>query len=198
MRHISSQTLFCAVGTGLLAAGATILVPLVSGTLSVSHGISSLAVACIAAVGLLVCRCCGQTADARLLHDTTLKGETTFGNASPAIAEAAAAIAALRDEALRNAAAGQAILEALDGQDAQPPKNASLSANSANFTDSAVPYLLLDTKGMVTCASPTLLSLFAAGTTPPALPATLEAVGLRPAPTDSAAAGLLRNLREGR
>ncbi|NHZ47027.1 methyl-accepting chemotaxis protein [Desulfovibrio sp. XJ01] len=183
------------MGTGLLAAGVAALAPLVSGTLTVSHGISSLAVACIAAVGLLVCRSCGQSADARLLHDAALKGGTTFGNASPAIADAAAAISALRDEALRNAAAGQAILEALDGQDAHPPKNASLSANS---TDSSVPYLLLDTKGMVTCASPTLLALLDAVPSPPALPATLEAVGLRPAPADSTAAELLRNLREGR
>ncbi|WMW65387.1 hypothetical protein [Nitratidesulfovibrio liaohensis] len=153
--------------------------------------------ACIAAVGLLVCRSCGQAADARLLHDAALKGlgGTSAGGAPSALTDAAVAIAALRDEALRNAAAGQAILETLDGQDAQPPQNASLSANS---TDSAVPYLLLDTKGMVTCASPTLLALLDADPTPPVLPATLEAVGLRPAPADSTAAELLRNLREGR
>ncbi|MDR3045556.1 MAG: methyl-accepting chemotaxis protein [Desulfovibrio sp.] len=181
------------MATGLLAAGAAVLVPLVSGTLSAAHGIASLAVACIAAVGLLVCRTRGQAADARLLHDAALKGlGTVAGNAPAALADAAAAIAALRDEALRNAAAGQAILEALDAQDAP---NASLSDNHA---DGAVPYVLLDAKGMVTCASPTLLALLDAGTTPPALPAALEVVGLRPGSTDSAGAELLRHIREGR
>ena len=177
MRHFSSQTVFCAIGTGLLAAGAAVLVPLVSGTLSAAHGIASLAAGCIAAVGLLICRCCGQKADARLLHDTALKDSSAAAGDTPAAMGDAAAIAALRDEALRNAAAGQAILESLDGVE---------------------PYMLLDARGMVTCASPSLLALLDAGSPAPALPASLEALGLRPAPSDAKGAELLRQAREGR
>ncbi len=139
---------------------------------------------------MLACRMRGLAADARLLHDAALKGlGGSAANAPAALSDAATAIAALRDEALRNAAAGQAMLEALDGYDGQ---DASRSA------DTAAPYILLDAKGMVTCASPTLLALLDTGTTPPALPATLETVGLRPAPTDAKGAELLRQIREGR
>ncbi len=189
MRYVSPQTLGCAVGTGLLAAGAAALSPLLSGTFSVSHGIATVLVACIAAGGALWCRTRGQIADARLLHDTALKGTNAPGtnvhgtDTPAALAEAATAIAALRDEALRNAAAGQAILEALDATDA---------------TDGAVPYALLDAQGMVACASPALLALLDAGATPPALPASLETLGLRLAPADAKGAELLRQAREGR
>uniref|UniRef100_B8DJC0 Methyl-accepting chemotaxis sensory transducer n=1 Tax=Nitratidesulfovibrio vulgaris (strain DSM 19637 / Miyazaki F) TaxID=883 RepID=B8DJC0_NITV9 len=189
------------MATGLLAASVAALVPLVSGTFSVSHGIATLAVACIAAVGMLVCRTRGQAADARLLHDAALKGLGPAAEGTPAaMAEAAAVIAALRDEALRNAAAGQAMLEALDGeagQSGQARQSGQAGPDAANHPDDAVPYLLLDAKGMVTCASPALLALLDTGTTAPvALPGTLDAMGLRPAPTDKAGTELLRNLRE--
>ena len=127
-------------------------------------------------MGVLLCRLRGQAGDARLLHDAALKGadEPRTPNA---LGEAAAAISALRDEALRSAAAGQAMLEALDETES---------------------YLLLDAKGMVTCASPALLTLLDTGATPPALPATPEALGLRPAPADAKSTELLRQAREGR
>ncbi|EGY24307.1 methyl-accepting chemotaxis (MCP) signaling domain protein [Desulfovibrio sp. A2] len=128
---------------------------------------------------MLACRTRGQAADARLLHDAALQG-VDEPRTPDALGEAAAAISALRDEALRSAAAGQAMLEALDA------------------TDGAEPYLLLDAKGMVTCASPALLALLDTGAPPLALPATAEALGLRAAPADAKGAELLRQIREGR
>jgi len=179
MRHISPQTLSCAVGTGVLAAGVAALSPLFEGTFSASHGVATVIVACIATMGVLLCRLRGQAADARMLHDAALKGADT-PRTPDALGEAAAAISALRDEALRSAAAGQAMLEALDA------------------TDGAAPYLLLDAMGTVSCASPALLALLDTGATPAALPATPEWLGLRAAPADANGAELLRQIREGR
>ena len=130
-------------------------------------------------MGVLLCRLRGQAADARMLHDAALKGADT-PRTPDALGEAAAAISALRDEALRSAAAGQAMLEALDA------------------TDGAAPYLLLDAMGTVSCASPALLALLDTGATPAALPATPEWLGLRAAPADANGAELLRQIREGR
>ena len=124
-------------------------------------------------MGVLLCRLRGQAGDARLLRDAALKGADE-PRTPDALGEAAAAISALRDEALRSAAAGQAMLEALDETE---------------------PYLLLDAKGMITCASPALLALLDAGAS---LPATPEALGLRADPADARGAELLRQTREGR
>ncbi|HEU6437305.1 MAG TPA: methyl-accepting chemotaxis protein [Nitratidesulfovibrio sp.] len=133
-------------------------------------------VAGIAGAGMLVCRLRGQAADAHMLHDAARRHDATRDTPA-ALAEAAAAITTLRDEALRSAATGQAILNSLDGVE---------------------PYMLLDAKGMVSCASPSLLALLDSGASAPALPASLEALGLRTAPSDAKGADLLRQAREGR
>ena len=176
MRYISPQLSACAAGAGFLAAGAAAMAPLVTGTFSVFHGIMTVLVAVIAGAGMLVCRMRGQAADARLLHDAALRYDAARDTPAT-LAEAAAAITALRDEALRSAAAGQAVLESLD---------------------EAEPYMLLNAKGMVTCASPSLLALLDSGSAAPALPASLEALGLRTVPSDTKGAELLRQAREGR